>query len=90
MIVVVLGQAVLTAGLKWTVARDRPHLEQLVDGSMALVGSVNINRRSVEKDEEVAVAIFDRELTSLLESHFQEDVARSIAARPLRPIRSEM
>lgn len=77
----------------------------LVDGSMALVGSININRRSVEKDEEVAIAIFDRELTSLLESHFQEDVARSIAAvsevrdrpvlrriaaRLLRPIRSEM
>ncbi len=77
----------------------------LVDGSMALVGSININRRSVEKDEEVAVAIFDRELTSVLESHFQEDVARSIAAVPkvrnrpvlrriaarlLRPIRSEM
>lgn len=77
----------------------------LVDGSMALVGSININRRSVEKDEEVAVAIFDRELTSLLESHFQDDVARSIAAAPeirdrpvlrriaarlLRPIRSEM
>lgn len=77
----------------------------LVDGSMALVGSININRRSVEKDEEVAVAIFDRELTSLLESHFQEDVARSIAAAPeirdrpvlrriaarlLRPIKSEM
>ena len=75
------------------------------DGSMALVGSININRRSVEKDEEVAVAIFDRELTSVLESHFQEDVARSIAAVPrvrnrpvlrriaarlLRPIRSEM
>lgn len=77
----------------------------LVDGSMALVGSININRRSVDKDEEVAVAIFDRELTNLLESHFQEDVERSIAAVPeirdrpvlrriaarlLRPIRSEM
>jgi len=77
----------------------------IVDGSMSMVGSININRRSVEKDEEVALAICDRDLISLLESHFQEDVARSIAAAPeirdrpvlrriaarlLRPIKSEM
>lgn len=33
MIVVVLGQAALTAGLKWAVARDRPDLEQLAPWS---------------------------------------------------------
>lgn len=77
----------------------------LVDGSVTMIGSINVNLRSVEKDEEVAVAVFDRELTRALEEHFREDVESCIAAEPnvadtplrrrlaatlLRPIKSEM
>jgi len=77
----------------------------LVDGAMSLVGSVNVNRRSVEKDEEVAIAINDNATTELLESHYREDVANSelvsppfegaplarrVAAALLRPLRAEM
>lgn len=77
----------------------------LVDGAMALVGSVNVNRRSVEKDEEVAIAVHDTATTELLESHFRQDggdselvtppfdetsIARSVAAALLRPLRAEM
>lgn len=77
----------------------------LVDGSVALIGSINVNRRSVEKDEEVAVAIFDRQLTRTLEHHFREDLDKCIPAEPdvadtplrrrlaaklLRPIKSEI
>ncbi|MBW3667310.1 MAG: cardiolipin synthase B [Actinobacteria bacterium] len=77
----------------------------LVDGTMSLVGSVNVNRRSVEKDEEVAVAVNDAETTSILEDHYREDVAaselsaptaaripvlRKLVATLLRPIRAEM
>ena len=77
----------------------------LVDGVLALVGSVNVNRRSVEKDEEVGMLILDRDVVSTLEGHFREDVTRCVPANPsladrsftrkiasaiIRPIRSEM
>jgi len=75
----------------------------LVDGQMSLIGSVNFNRRSVEKDEEVAVAALDATLTQRLETDFREDVKQSkpveadisrpwrrrIAALLLRPFNSE-
>ena len=76
----------------------------LVDGVLSFVGSVNINRRSVEKDEEAAVAILDPNVTGILEGHFREDVQlsepasmgqsgrpiqRRLAAKILRPIRKE-
>ncbi|MEX2654969.1 MAG: phospholipase D-like domain-containing protein [Acidimicrobiia bacterium] len=77
----------------------------LVDGVMALVGSVNVNRRSAEKDEEVGMLILDRDIVATLETHFREDVTRCVPANPsltdrslarkvagalLRPLRSEM
>ena len=76
----------------------------LVDGVLSFVGSVNINRRSVEKDEEAAVAILDAGITRILEDHFRDDVKvsepatigeagrpiqRKLAAKILRPIRKE-
>lgn len=76
----------------------------LVDGAMSLVGSINVNRRSMEKDEEVAIAVNDARTTSILEAHFREDLERSqlasstlrppllrrLVAALLRPIRAEM
>jgi cardiolipin synthase len=54
----------------------------LVDGHMSMVGSVNFNRRSVSKDEEVAIAVSDSEITTALERHFVDDRARSDLANP--------
>lgn len=77
----------------------------LVDGMLALVGSINLNQRSVKKDEEAAVAFLDSGITSTLEAHFQEDVKKSLPAEPeqyvrpthrrvaaklLRPVRDEL
>lgn len=77
----------------------------LVDGVLSMVGSVNVNRRSVEKDEEVAMAVVDEEITEVLETHFREDTAvsspvtvsdqriplhRRLLTLLLRPISSEM
>ncbi len=76
----------------------------LVDGELALLGSVNINRRSVVKDEEVAMLVLDPALVSTLTEHFDEDVERSLPfsqtedlslveralARVVRPIKNEM
>lgn len=59
----------------------------LVDGAMACIGSVNINRRSVEKDEEVAVLVPDRRIVAELEEHFAEDLAASLPVKPERDLR---
>lgn len=65
----------------------------LVDGLLSLVGSININRRSVAKDEETAVAILDRGITAELENDFQRDVSKSMPAKPgeqARPIQRRL
>lgn len=45
-----------------------------VDRVAALIGSTNINRRSLDHDEEVMLAVLDRELTATLDAHFAEDL----------------
>ncbi|MFJ7629668.1 phosphatidylserine/phosphatidylglycerophosphate/cardiolipin synthase family protein [Streptomyces sp. NPDC097595] len=48
-----------------------------VDRVAALIGSTNINRRSLDHDEEVMLAVLDRELTATLDAHFAEDLKAS-------------
>ncbi|MDX3118618.1 phospholipase D-like domain-containing protein [Streptomyces scabiei] len=45
-----------------------------VDGVAALVGSTNFNRRSLDHDEEIMLAVLDREFTATLDGHFDDDV----------------
>ena len=63
------------SGMKaWSYQPSMMHVKAvLVDGALSFVGSTNVNRRSVHKDEEVAMAIFDRGVTSILEAHFEND-----------------
>jgi len=49
----------------------------LIDDAAALVGSSNLNRRSLDHDEEVALVVLDDVTTQLLERHFAEDLSRS-------------
>jgi cardiolipin synthase len=49
----------------------------IVDGSAALVGSSNVNRRSLDHDEEVAMVVLDQEAVQTLQRHFSEDLERS-------------
>ncbi|MDC5697199.1 phospholipase D-like domain-containing protein [Intrasporangium calvum] len=49
----------------------------VVDGAAALVGSSNVNRRSLDHDEEVAMVVIDQPTVDLLEQHFLEDLERS-------------
>jgi cardiolipin synthase len=51
----------------------------IVDGSAALVGSSNVNRRSLDHDEEVAMVVLDQETVRTLLRHFSEDLDRSRA-----------
>ena len=49
-----------------------------VDGLVASVGSANLNSRSMSLDEETNVVALDPHLVRELDSHFDEDLARSI------------
>jgi cardiolipin synthase len=48
-----------------------------VDGYVALVGSSNFNRRSMDHDEEVVLATLDPAIVATLDQHYDEDLARS-------------
>ncbi|MFJ5806487.1 phosphatidylserine/phosphatidylglycerophosphate/cardiolipin synthase family protein [Streptomyces sp. NPDC093093] len=48
-----------------------------VDRVAALVGSTNFNRRSLDHDEEVMLAVLDDRFTGILDGHFDEDIAAS-------------
>ncbi|MFG1670881.1 phosphatidylserine/phosphatidylglycerophosphate/cardiolipin synthase family protein [Streptomyces sp. Y7] len=48
-----------------------------VDRTAALVGSTNFNRRSLDHDEEVMLAVLDAGFTATIDAHFDTDVAAS-------------
>ncbi|MDZ4731064.1 MAG: phospholipase D-like domain-containing protein [Xanthomonadales bacterium] len=50
-----------------------------VDHSLAVVGSANMNHRSMSKDEEFCLIIEDSETLELLEQQFEADMGRSDA-----------
>jgi cardiolipin synthase len=45
-----------------------------VDGVAALIGSTNFNRRSLDHDEEIMLAVLDEEFTTTLDTHFEADL----------------
>jgi cardiolipin synthase len=49
----------------------------VVDGAATLVGSSNVNRRSLDHDEEVAMVVIDQASVDLLDHQFTEDLQRS-------------
>ncbi len=55
-----------------------------VDGHAAVVGSANLNRRSLSLDEEVVLVVFDPAVTAVLDGHFAEDLTRSERISPRR------
>ncbi|MFF2060207.1 phosphatidylserine/phosphatidylglycerophosphate/cardiolipin synthase family protein [Streptomyces sp. NPDC058200] len=48
-----------------------------VDGIAALVGSTNVNRRSLDHDEEVMLAVIDEDFAAVLDADFDEDLTAS-------------
>ena len=48
-----------------------------VDGTVATVGSANLNRRSTRFDEETDVVLFDPSLVDTLDEHLRDDLAVS-------------
>ncbi|THA29899.1 cardiolipin synthase B [Streptomyces sp. A1277] len=55
-----------------------------VDRVAALIGSTNINRRSLDHDEEVMLAVMDRAFTQTLDGHFEQDLKVSERIEGLR------
>jgi cardiolipin synthase len=55
-----------------------------MDGVASLIGSTNFNRRSLDHDEEIMLAVLDAELTSTLDRHFDDDLAVSARIQPGR------
>ncbi|KAB1985853.1 phospholipase D-like domain-containing protein [Streptomyces triticiradicis] len=55
-----------------------------VDGVASLIGSSNFNRRSMEHDEEVMLAVLDESFTAALDRDFDEDRERSVGIDPAR------
>ncbi|HZG03226.1 MAG TPA: phospholipase D-like domain-containing protein [Streptomyces sp.] len=49
-----------------------------VDRVAALVGSTNLNRRSMDHDEEVMLVVLDEGFTATLDGHFEEDIGKSV------------
>ncbi len=65
----------------WIYQPTMMHVKAMVvDDEIAVVGSVNFNRRSVEKDEEVALVVNDRRVVATLLEHFEEDREASVPA----------
>ncbi|MFJ1745893.1 phosphatidylserine/phosphatidylglycerophosphate/cardiolipin synthase family protein [Streptomyces sp. NPDC088116] len=48
-----------------------------VDRVASLIGSTNFNRRSLDHDEEVMLAVLDEPFTATLDRHFEDDLAVS-------------
>ncbi len=63
----------------WNFQPSMMHAKILtVDGSIASVGSANMNHRSIRHDEEVNLVVFDAGFTSRLDDHFDDDLQRSV------------
>lgn len=55
-----------------------------MDGVVSLIGSTNFNRRSLDHDEEVMLAVMDRQFTAVLDAHYDTDLKVSDPVRPGR------
>jgi cardiolipin synthase len=68
------------AGVRvWTFQPSMMHAKILtVDGLVAVVGSSNFNRRSLDHDEEVLLVALDREFVATLDADFEADLERSV------------
>ncbi|MDQ0597957.1 phosphatidylserine/phosphatidylglycerophosphate/cardiolipin synthase-like enzyme [Streptomyces canus] len=53
-------------------------LRTCVDSVASLIGSTDVNRRSMDHDEEVMLAVLHEEFTALLDRDYEADLERSV------------
>ncbi len=70
----------LEAGVRvWRYQPTMLHTKVLtVDGHLALLGSSNFNRRSMDHDEEVGLIVYGGPVPGVLDEHFDDDLRRSL------------
>ncbi|WP_181763864.1 phospholipase D-like domain-containing protein [Streptomyces albidus (ex Kaewkla and Franco 2022)] len=69
----------LSCGVRiWQYQPTMMHAKVLtIDRVASLIGSTNFNRRSLDHDEEVMLAVLDETFTASLDSHFNQDLLLS-------------
>jgi cardiolipin synthase len=79
-------EILVDAGLRiWAFQPSMMHAKVMtVDGLAAVIGSANMNRRSLAHDEEVVLSIFDPAITKVLAQDFDDDLERSERIEPVR------
>jgi cardiolipin synthase len=72
-------EPLLSAGVDiWCYQRSMLHAKVMtVDGCIATLGSGNLDQRSMRLNDECNVILLDRQLTALLDEHFDDDLAVS-------------
>ncbi len=69
----------------WAFQPSMLHAKVLtVDGIASVVGSANMNRRSMSHDEEVVLTVLDRQVTGRLEDDFDAELPRCELIEPRR------
>ena len=69
----------------WAFQPSMLHAKVLtIDGIASVVGSANMNRRSMSHDEEVVMSVLDAELTRRLEDDFDAELPRCVRIEPRR------
>ena len=48
-----------------------------IDAECAVIGSANVNGRSMERDDELSLIVYDHGITAELDRHFDEDMRRA-------------
>lgn len=79
-------QDLVDAGIEiWHYEPTMVHAKVMtVDGIVSNIGSSNLNARSMNRDEEVNLVVFDPALAATLDGHFDEDLERSVRIQPER------
>jgi cardiolipin synthase len=79
-------ESLVDAGVRiWAFQPSMMHAKIMtIDGLASVIGSANMNRRSLAHDEEVVLSLFDPEITRVLRQDFDDDLARSEQIKPVR------
>lgn len=68
--------ALLEAGVKlWSYEKTMLHRKAiLIDDTLSIIGSPNLNHRSLSKDDELCMLVHDRDLNATLSADYDEDI----------------